>query len=331
MDVFNKVYNSYPCGEEFSSVRQFFWASVGLSWFLTFIPLGGGRCRNFSIVDRLWSLFPLMLVAQWVYLHGYALLDTKAIAAAVLVAVWSLRLTYNAIRRGDFDIGAQDYRWAHVAKSFDRMLGAHGVVRFVAWEIFNLGFIAFFQLGLVYQISVPVRQIIASSNGEERPWSISQIALVVTMAALLVAEGIADQQQFELQRLKRPGVLDAEPNKEYAASRKAEVEAGFVYSGLWRFSRHPNLFCEQAFWSTMVFFVTAADDLWMPAACLFLSGPAWLIALMWASVGLTESITLTKYPLYRAYQMKTSRLIPCVPLANSQVVNKAHRRQKKSK
>ncbi|KAJ2057122.1 hypothetical protein GGI17_005818 [Coemansia sp. S146] len=330
MDVLSKVHELYPCGEEIPSVRQFFWASVGLCWILTFVPLGGGRCRNYSIVDRLWPLYPLTLVAQWIYHHGYAVLDTKAMTAAALVTVWSLRLTYNSIRRGDYAIGAEDYRWAHVSKSFDRVFGAHGVVRVVVWEIFNFAFISFFQLSLLYQISVPVRQIITRSKEEEEPWSISQIALVATMALLLVAEAIADKQQYELQRLKRPGVLDTEPNKEYAASRKAEVEAGFVYSGLWRFSRHPNLFCEQTFWTTMVAFTAAADGVWMPAVRLFLAGPAWLIALMWASVGLTESITLAKYPLYRAYQMKTSRLIPCVPLTNSQVVGKAHKRQKKS-
>ncbi|KAJ2837561.1 hypothetical protein FBU31_001115 [Coemansia sp. 'formosensis'] len=328
MDILHKVYDSYPCGGEIPSVRLFFWASVALCWLLTFIPLGGGRRRNYAIVDRVWPLFPLLLVAQWVYHHGYAELNAKAMVASTLVAVWSLRLTYNSYRRGDYAIGAEDYRWAHVRQSFDRLLGTHGVIRTVAWEVFNLAFISIFQLGLLYQISVPLRQMITTGNEEEEAWSFGQIMLLAFMALLLAMEAIADRQQYELQRLKRPGVLDAEPNKEYAASRRAEVEAGFVYSGLWRYSRHPNAFCEQAFWTTMVLFTT--DCTWMPAAHMLLAGPIWLIALMWASVGLTESITLSKYPLYRAYQMKTSRLVPCLPLSNAQVVGSAHKRQKKS-
>ncbi|KAJ2448428.1 hypothetical protein GGF42_005109 [Coemansia sp. RSA 2424] len=326
MDVLCKVYNLYPCGEEIATVRQFFWAAVILSWVLTFVPQssggGGVRRRNYSIVDRVWPLFPLMLVVQWMY-HQHSVaqqFSSKALVAASLVTAWSLRLTYNSIRRGDYALGAEDYRWAYVRKWFDRVLGTHGVLRTVVWEIYNFGFISLFQLGLLYQISVPVRKVITATTvgDSEDTWSLSQVALAVLMSLLLVAEAIADQQQYEFQRLKRPGALEsAEIDRDYAQSRSAEVKAGFVYSGLWRFTRHPNLFCEQVFWTTMALFAEAAAG---KCECRLLVGPALLIALMWGSVELTESISLAKYPLYRAYQLKTSRLVPCRPRTNTQVV-----------
>ncbi|KAJ2328866.1 hypothetical protein GGI00_004086 [Coemansia sp. RSA 2681] len=335
MDVLCKVYNLYPCGEEVATVRQFFWAAVILSWVLTFVPQGGGRRRNYSIVDRVWPLFPLMLVVQWMY-HQHSVsqqFSSKALVAASLVTAWSLRLTYNSIRRGDYALGAEDYRWAYVRKWFDCVLGTHGVLRTVGWEVYNFGFISLFQLGLLYQISVPVRQVITTTVGDsEDVWSISQVALVVLMSLLLVAEAIADQQQYEFQRLKRPGALEsAEIDRDYAQSRSAEVKAGFVYSGLWRFTRHPNLFCEQVFWTTMALFAAAVTATAGKCEYNLLVGPALLIALMWGSVELTESISLAKYPLYRAYQLKTSRLVPCLPRTNAQVVGNAHKRHKKSK
>ncbi|KAJ2907417.1 hypothetical protein GGI21_003909, partial [Coemansia aciculifera] len=200
-------------------------------------------------------------------------------------------------------VGAEDYRWAYVQMSFDCMLGARGVVQVVAWEVFNFTFILLFQLGLLYQISVLVCQVITTA-AKNNMWSVSKVALFVLTSLLLVAETMADQQQYKLRRLRRPKVLKSEPDQDYAQRRKAEVEAGFVYSGLWRFLRHPNVFCEQAFWAVMAVFAATATKS-ISDYCVFVTGPALLIALMWVSVGLTESITLGKYPMYRAYQLKT--------------------------
>ncbi|KAJ2485009.1 dolichyl-diphosphooligosaccharide--protein glycosyltransferase subunit 1, partial [Coemansia sp. RSA 2320] len=207
--------------EDIASVRVFFWASIALTWVLSFVQQNGRR--NYSIVDRLWSVFPLLLVAQWMYHATVGLgldVSDKALTAVGLVTVWSVRLTFNALRRGDYAWGAEDYRWAHVRKAFDRALdsigiGRHVVVRVVVWETFNLLFISVFQLALLYQISVPVRQLILSSPVDKTP--------------------------------------------------------------------------------------------------------------------LLSVMTLSKYPLYRAYQIKTSRLVPCIPLSNRQVVNLGHKHQQKAR
>ncbi|KAI7833986.1 hypothetical protein BX661DRAFT_176432 [Kickxella alabastrina] len=317
MDLLSSVYASFPLAshEESASVRQYFWATVVLSWLLTFVPQGG-RSRNYSIVDRLWPLYPPTFLIQWIWqLHEYTVgkqLSSHALFLCALVFVWSLRLCYNSIRRGDYRVGAEDYRWIHVRQSFAWM---HPVVGTVAWEVFNFGFISAFQLGLLYLIVWPARFLVL--YGEEHSWSALEVLLAVLMCALVLGEALADQQQFDFQQRKK--------KQHGGSSSSQQKEGGFVHKGLWRFSRHPNVFCEQAFWATLAVYCAVATgvDLGDCDNAHYLLGPLVLIVLMWASVGLTERITLAKYPLYRAYQLKTSRLVPWVPATNAHVISTA--------
>ncbi|KAJ2362193.1 hypothetical protein IW150_007065, partial [Coemansia sp. RSA 2607] len=258
--------------------------------------------RNYSIVDRMWPLYPPTFLLLWQWQRGFAEISTVALAVHALVSVWSLRLCYNSIRRGDYRVGAEDYRWAVVRQSFDRTLG-RGVLRALVWEVFNLGFIAVFQLALLYLIALPARLVIEDAHAR---WTPTAGLWAASAAVLLALEAVADQQQWAFQQAKRRGA----------------ARLPFVTGGLWRLSRHPNVFCEQAFWLVLCCFCAAAAgvDLGAWEHVGNLSGPVLLIVLMWASVDLTESISLARYPTYRAYQVKTSRLVPWPPLTDAQVV-----------
>lgn len=87
-----------------------------------------------------------------------------------------------------------------------------------------------------------------------------------------------------------------------------DLERGFLSTGLWRYSRHPNFFCEQSFWC--VFYLYAYVSLGsmhsLPAAV----GAVLYVLLFQGSTPLTEWITKGKYPRYVEYQRETSRLIP---------------------
>ncbi|KAJ2160734.1 hypothetical protein GGF46_002035 [Coemansia sp. RSA 552] len=301
-----RVLAAYPQGES-EGVRLVFWGTVVGSWLLTFVRQNGQR--NYSIVDRLWPLFPVGLVVQWAS-EGSGGFSSKAIVAMVLVTAWGVRLCGNSVRRGDYALGAEDYRWAVVR---DRMRAwVPACVMSVVWEVFNLGFVSLAELALLYQISVPVRRL--AEYGGDDAWTVPELLLVVLMAALLTGETVADAQQQAFQERKRRGAADA------------ETTAGFVHSGLWRFSRHPNVFCELAFWSTLGVFCAVATGTGVASAagaCL-LSGSGFLAALLCASVQLTESISQAKYPLYRAYQLRTSRLVPWCQWSNEQVISRAH-------
>ncbi|KAJ2090138.1 hypothetical protein IW138_002948 [Coemansia sp. RSA 986] len=286
---------------EHDSVGLFFWATIACSWVLSFAGLLTSGKRNYSIVDRLWPVFPLLLVVHWAALTPWDMVGPKAHIVQSLVLAWSLRLTYNSIRRGDYACGAEDYRWAVVRSKFGT----------IAWELFNLLFISVFQVTLLYMLAKPVRHITAYELEE---WSVAELVLVPSMALLLVGEAVADQQQYVFQTGKRQQLV--------------ECSAGFVHAGLWKYSRHPNVFCEQAFWICIALFCAQATGVDLGVwngACEYLGGVTLLVALLRVSVGLTESISRSKYPLYQAYQVKTSRLVPWAPWSNARVISQAHR------
>ncbi|KAJ1960748.1 hypothetical protein GGI12_003634 [Dipsacomyces acuminosporus] len=325
--------NALPFGET-EHGRAFFWGTIVLSWLLTFVPQNGRR--NYSIVDRAWPLLPSVFSLIWVFdryqqtqsIDVAALLGSKLGAAQLLVLVWSIRMTYNSLRRGDYRYAAEDYRWAHVRASIKRLVGGNEVVFALVWELFNILFISVFQISLLYLLAVPLRLLHQNtSNGVGQEWSIAEGLLAVKMAALLVLEAIADNQQFELQTLKH--TLDEVSDRAYAERKRKEVEAGFVHTGLWRYSRHPNVLCEQGFWFTLSAFCLVASkaDPYSCQTALYYAGPVILSLLMWGSISLTESISASKYPLYRAYQLKTSKLVPWVPSSNATVIKKAHKYQ----
>ncbi|KAJ1728887.1 hypothetical protein LPJ72_005253 [Coemansia sp. Benny D160-2] len=328
---------SFPLdAAEHSAVGALFWATVCGSWGLTLVRIAGRR--NYSIVDRLWPALPSVFVLQWmsllapqppqqdhpnlVFVDLGSAAGQKAAAAQLLVFAWTLRLAFNSARRGDYAWEAEDYRWAYVRGWFGRR-GA------VAWEVFNFLFISVFQISLLYLLAKPVRNLTVYAAARsiqtqgpglsDQGWSTAEIVLAAAMVLLLELEAVADKQQYMFQTGKRQS----------AAVQAPEHKAGFVHTGLWRFSRHPNVFCEQAFWLCIAVFSAKAASVslcsWQ-SAFEFLAGPAALVALMWGSVELTESISRSKYPLYRAYQVKTSRLVPWVPWPNDRVTAEAHKR-----
>ncbi|KAJ2655181.1 hypothetical protein IWW48_005674 [Coemansia sp. RSA 1200] len=332
--MINCLLRSFPLdAAEHNAVGALLWATVGGSWGLTLVRIAGRR--NYSIVDRLWPVLPSAFVLLWMallapqppqnskllFLDLGSAAGQKAAVAQLLVFVWTLRLTFNSVRRGDYAWDAEDYRWAYVRRWFGRR-------SVVAWEVFNFLFISVFQISLLYLLVKPVRNLTvyaAATNSiqtqnplQSDQWSTGEIVLAASMVLLLELEAVADKQQYTFQVGKRS-----------TTSQSPKYKAGFVHTGLWRFSRHPNVFCEQAFWLCIAVFCAKAASVSLCSwhgVFEFLTGPAVLVALMWGSVELTESISRSKYPLYRAYQIKTSRLVPWLPWSNARVTGEAHKR-----
>jgi len=92
--------------------------------------------KNYSQVDRAWSIMPAIYIAHysfWAHQHG---LPTQRLDHILLFAVaWSIRLTFNYWRKGGYSIGSEDYRWEHIKK----FLGPKRMF------FFNVTFISFTQ------------------------------------------------------------------------------------------------------------------------------------------------------------------------------------------
>ncbi|MBA4247334.1 MAG: hypothetical protein C0444_03450 [Microbacterium sp.] len=236
-----------------------------------------------SWVDRIWSIVPVVYVA--VFWAGTGFTDPRLTIMTVLVALWGARLTFNFARKGGYS-GVEDYRWPILR---ERMTAGQ-------FHIFNLLFIVIFQNALLLLISLPA--LVAFEN-QSVPVGPLDLTLAALFLAFLIGEFVADQQQWNFHQ-----------------SKKAAIAAGhepaqrFVTSGLWRLSRHPNFFFEQAQWWVLYAMGAAA----LGAALHWtIIGPILLTALFIGSTRFTEEITLSKYPEYAEYQSRTSMLVPWIP------------------
>lgn len=73
--------------------------------------------KNYSQVDRVWSILPAVFTthyAYWARLNG---LPTQKVDNVLAFSVlWSIRLTFNYWRKGGYQIGSEDYRWELIKK-----------------------------------------------------------------------------------------------------------------------------------------------------------------------------------------------------------------------
>jgi steroid 5-alpha reductase family enzyme len=236
---------------------------------------------NYSQGDRLWSIAPpfyALLFAGW---SGFAIPRVNLMAA--LAVLWGARLTWNFARKGGYRPGGEDHRWPEVR----RALGPIG------FQVLNLTFIAPFQNLLLLLLALPAY---AAWRVGPRPLGWLDLVAAAAFALFWLGEAVADQQQWRFQTAKR--------------AAGAAATAGFLSSGLFRYSRHPNFFCEIAMWWCFYLFAVAATGTWLDPS---IAGAALLTLLFQGSTHLTERITLGKYPRYAQYQRTTSRLVPWRP------------------
>ena len=157
--------------------------------------------KNYSQVDKFWSLIPIAYVWYFAYAAGY---DDRMVMMALLVTFWGLRLTYNFARRGGFSIyfwkGEEDYRWVEVKKAIPFLSSR------LTWGMFNLFFICLYQMGLIFLFSLP---ILAAWQGSE-PIGMVDYIIGGVMFILIVIQYISDQQQYDFQteKYRRIGSID---------------------------------------------------------------------------------------------------------------------------
>ena len=234
--------------------------------------------KNNSQVDRLWSLMPEVYIGIFAAESGFA--NARLNLMLALSILWGARLTYNFWRKGGYRRGGEDYRWP--------ILRAR--MRPWVFQLFNFGFISAYQHFLLLLIAAPAA---VAFDRQATPLNAVDLGAAAAFLVFLGGETLADQQQWRFH------------------ARKARGEAsGFLSEGLFRYSRHPNFFCEMAMWWCIYAFAVAASGAWLHPV---IAGPVLLTLLFQGSTRFTESITLQKYPAYADYQRRTSRLVPLPP------------------
>lgn len=240
--------------------------------------------REYSWVDRIWSIAPPTYA--WIYAGAAGFTDLRLDLMAVLATVWGARLTFNYARKGGYARGGEDYRWL----ALQERLGP------VGFQLLNATFIAPYQNALLLLFTLPAH---AAWVARGTPLGALDAVFALAMLALIAMETTADEQQWRFQQRKRAALERGDP-----------VHPPFVTTGLFRFSRHPNFFAEQAIWWCFYGFSVAAGSGWLNATIV---GAVLLTLLFQGSTTFTERLSLAKYPSYADYQATTSRLVPMPP------------------
>ena len=256
----------------------------------TYCFIAGELTKNYSQVDRLWSTIPIVYCWYFTYASG---MDERLILMSTLVSIWGIRLSFNFARKGGFSLlpwkGAEDYRWEILQRDVPALKIK------LNWSLFNFFFICFYQMGLIFLFSLP---ILSAWQGDSEMTN-KDLLVGALMLCLIIIQTIADEQQHKYQTKKYELIKE---NKELVGNYKK----GFIDSGLWKFSRHPNYTCEQLIWITFYLFsVSATGEFlnWSVIGCVL------LVLLFYFSAKFSEGISSKKYLEYKDYQKNTPMFI----------------------
>ena len=239
--------------------------------------------REYSWVDRIWSLVPVAYLAVFAGHAGFR--DARLDLMLALVTLWAARLTFNFARKGGYAPGGEDYRWAVLR---GRLSGWQ-------FQLFNIFFITVYQNLLLLLICLPGYTALTHRGG----FGVLDVLAALVFVGFLAGETVADQQQWTFQQRKKAA---------------GPEHPRFLTTGLFGWSRHPNFFFEQAQWWVVFAFGAIAARSVLQWTVL---GAVLLTLLFLGSTRFTESITLSRYPDYATYQKTTPALIPRPPRRHS--------------
>ncbi|KAH9839676.1 Protein of unknown function (DUF1295) [Teratosphaeria destructans] len=252
--------------------------------------------KNYSQVDRVWSILPTVYhihYAVWARLNDIPTAKVDNVLA--FSVVWSLRLTYNYWRKGGYEIGSEDYRWALIKEKIGQ-----------PWFfLLNVLFVSSLQSVLLWVVTTPTYLLLLASRLDP---TMDIIELVVSrfLILLVVVEYFADGQMWDYQQAKQKYRKTAKVPQESKHTRE-QLDRGFITTGLWKYSRHPNFVAEQLIWVTLYAWGCYATGTYYNWTIV---GVASYLGVFAGSTPLTEDISAGKYPEYKTYQQRVGKFFP---------------------
>lgn len=271
--------------------------------------------KNYSQVDRCWSLLPTAYnvhYAIWAHMAG---LKTQKLDLLLIVStIWSVsifralfgviqlilqaRLTYNYWRKGGYSVGSEDYRWLIVKKKIGSTL----------FFLLNVTFIASIQSLLLFSITTPTYILLLTSRiatmRNESALETGDIIAAGVMLAFIGISAVSDEQQWNYQNAKQEYKKTAKIPKGYS---QTELERGFLTRGLFALSRHPNFAAEQSVWVALHGWSCYSTE--MPFNWSGIGALSYLL-LFQGSTWLTEILSTQKYPDYKSYKEQVGMFFP---------------------
>lgn len=255
--------------------------------------------NNYSQVDRLWSILPSFYNIV-IFISQKEKISAIQIISSVPIFIWSIRLTYNFYIKDGYKIGNEDYRWGYLRKNY--------ITNRILFQIFNLFFISFYQNILILLFSLPSFVIYLN---KDKGIDFVFLTLIFIQVMCIIGESIADYQMYEFQN-KKYELLNEKikegMNLSIAVTKLPKpYNLGFITSGLFKYSRHPNYFFEILHWWVFYLVASYLDSKLFNFTFL---GPLLLNLLFLGSTTLAEIITSEKFESYKKYQQEVSRIIP---------------------
>lgn len=202
------------------------------------------------------------------YVHAVAnhvLAHTSHVQLLALATqlAWCLRLTFNGWRRGFFWPTTEDYRWIVLRKRWPK-----GVVGWLAWRVFNAGFIAVIQNLLLLAIALPSyylwlqapasvavasvpsayhsRKELGAFQATSQAPALGHWILAGLAVSCVVGQYVADGQQQVYQSWKHSKADKRPATKTWSflgglggklTFNQGDLQRGFISKGLWAYSR----------------------------------------------------------------------------------------------
>lgn len=240
---------------------------------------------EYSWTDRVWSIAPAIFCLQVASSVDFS--SPRLNLMTLLVCLWAVRLTFNYARKGGYQPGGEDYRWVYLREKAGPFW----------FQTLNIAFIAPGQLFVIWLFTSPMHH---AWTVAEEPLNWLDALAAVLFAMFWIGEAVADQQMWRFQQEKKA-----------RQARGESIDRPFVTTGLFRFSRHPNFFCELGMWWVFYLFAIAATGEilnWSGLGFIALTG------IFFGSSRMTEAISRSRYPSYLEYQATTPRVIPLTRL-----------------
>lgn len=147
VDFFNNVQNFKYTGLCETGANQY--AAVMLLHLGTLIFILNVTTKDYSWVDRIWSLLPISFAVYLLYFQVHCdnvPISIRQYVMFAFILAWGLRLTYNFYRKGGYTGSGEDYRWQYIRKNFPRVMV----------ELLNFFFTSYYQLYLIYWFASPI-------------------------------------------------------------------------------------------------------------------------------------------------------------------------------
>jgi steroid 5-alpha reductase family enzyme len=295
---------------------------------------------NYSYMDRLWPILPMIYSWIWLYVslrynsdsasstinHSIIKSDfssqSRLILMVILITLWGTRLAYTFWRRGYYSLKHEDHRWEFVKKKFNYPKEK------LKFHIFNFIFMAFLQNWILFGYSLPLwfiqtNSIKYSTDPNEKfqePFNYLDFLIALLFLIFYSIEAIADEQQWRFQTGKRKWESLKATKKsisEYTLEQQEDFKRGFLTKGLFKYSRHPNYFGDILLWLCIYAFTLSAQYSSLINSFSFsmlfnysVFSSLSMCYLFQRSVKVTEAISAKKYEQYRDYQSKVGRIWP---------------------